>query len=134
MLLLTALMTRQISTSARQAIMAASSDSAHRVSLLVSERMHRIVNPANATLRLLAFDPVTTAPTLAQRLRRLPVLVRLLHRTSCCQRCTWATPDGQFLLVRPLRNAALRAQEGAPPCRVFAAVRGPGAGAAGRRW
>lgn len=136
MLLLTALMTYQISTSARQAIMAASSDSAHRVSLLVSERMHRIVDPADATLRLLAFDPVTTAPTLAQRLRRLPVLVRLLHQNQLLSAVYVGYPDGQFLLVRPLRNAALRAQEGAPPpCRVFAAVRGPGAGqrgAAGR--
>ena len=119
MLLLTALMTYQISTSARQAIMAASSESAQRVSLLVSERMHRIVNPADATLRLLAFDPVTTAPTLAERLRRLPVLVRLLHQNQLLSAVYVGYPDGQFLLVRPLRNAALRAQEGAPPHAAF---------------
>ncbi|MBP3980737.1 hypothetical protein J8G26_08330 [Acidovorax sp. JG5] len=51
-----------------------------RCAQLISERVHRIVDPADATLRLLAFDPVASASTLAPRLRRMPVLARLLEQ------------------------------------------------------
>lgn len=119
MLLLTLLMTYQIGTSARQALMAASSDSAQRVGLLISERVHRIVDPADATLRLLAFDPIATAASLEQRLRRLPVLMRLLSQNPLLSAVYVGYPDGQFLLVRPLRDAALRVQEGAPDNAAF---------------
>lgn len=114
MLALTALMAYQFSASARQAIETASSDSAQRISQLISERVHRIVDPADASLRLLAFDPVATAPSLAQRLRRLPVLARLLEQNPLLSAVYVGYPDGQFLLVRPLRSAALRARVGAP--------------------
>lgn len=119
MLLLMALMAYQLSTSARQAITTASSDSAQRISQLISERVHRIVDPADATLRLLAFDPVTTASSLAQRLRRLPVLVRTLNQNQLLSAVYVGYPDGQFLLVRPLRNPELRTRMGAPPDAAF---------------
>lgn len=48
MLLLTALVTYQVSSSARQALVSASGDSAQRVSMLITERVQRIVNPADA--------------------------------------------------------------------------------------
>ena len=54
MLLLTALVTYQVSSSARQALVSASGDSAQRVSMLITERVQRIVNPADAIVGLLA--------------------------------------------------------------------------------
>ena len=114
MLLLTALMAYQFSTSARQAIETASGETALRISQLISERVHRIVDPADATLRLLAFDPVASASTLAPRLRRMPVLARLLEQNPLLSAVYVGYPDGQFLLVRPLRNANLRTRMGAP--------------------
>ena len=115
MLLLTALLVFQVSTSARQAIVAASDDSAQHISQLIAERVHRIVDPADATIRLLAFDPVASASTLPARLRRLPVLARLLEQNQLLSAVFIGYPDGQFLLVRPVRNEALRAQWDAPP-------------------
>lgn len=114
MLVLTALVAYQFSTRTREAILLASSDSAQRISMQISERVHRIVDPADATLRLLAFDPITTASGLAQRLHRLPVLVRLLEQNQLLSAVYVGYPDGQFLLVRPLRNAEVRLRVGAP--------------------
>ena len=119
MLLLTALMAYQFSSSARQAIETASGESALRISQLISERVHRIVDPADATLRLLAFDPVASASSLAPRLRRLPVLARLLEQNPLLSAVYVGYPDGQFLLVRPLRTAELRTRMGAPDNSAF---------------
>ena len=99
MLLLTALLVYQVSTSARQAIIAASDESAERISQLIAERVHRIVDPADATIRLLAFDPVASASSLPVRLRRLPVLARLLGQNQLLSAVFIGYPDGQFLLV-----------------------------------
>ena len=78
MVLLTVLLVYQVGTGARKAIIDASDDSAQHISMLISERVHHIVDPADATLRLLAFDPIASATSLPARLRRLPVLVSLL--------------------------------------------------------
>ena len=119
MLLLTVLLVYQVGTSARQAIIAASDDSAQHISLLISERVHHIVDPADATLRLLAFDPIASATTLQARLRRLPVFVRLLEQNALLSAVFIGYSDGQFLLMRPLRNAALRARLQAPAEAAF---------------
>lgn len=86
---------------------------------LISERAHRIVDPADATLRLLAFDPVTTATTLTARVRRLPVLTRLLQQNQLLSAVYVGYPDGQFLLLRPLRHDYLRQKLGAPSQAAF---------------
>ena len=119
MLLLTVLLVYQVGTSARQAIIAASDDSAQHISLLISERVHHIVDPADATLRLLAFDPIASATTLQARLRRLPVFVRLLEQNALLSAVFIGYSDGQFLLMRPLRNAALPARLQAPAEAAF---------------
>ena len=110
MLLLTVVLVYQVGTSARQAIIAASDDSAQHISMLISERVHHVVDPADATLRLLAFDPIASANTLTARLRRLPVLHSLLDQNALLSAVFIGYSDGQFLLMRPLRNAALRAR------------------------
>ncbi|KRD55547.1 phosphohydrolase [Acidovorax sp. Root275] len=119
MLLLTVLLVYQVGTGARQAIIAASDDSAQHISLLISERVHHIVDPADATIRLLAFDPIASATTLPARLRRLPVFVRLLEQNPLLSAVFIGYSDGQFLLMRPLRNAALRARLEAPAEAAF---------------
>lgn len=137
MLLLTALVTYQVSSSARQALVSASGDSAQRVSMLITERVQRIVNPADAIVGLLAYDPVTTATTLPQRLRRLPVLAALLEQNPLLSALYVGYPDGQFLLLRPLHHPALRVQEGVPENAAFllqsiAQEKGPGTPLVGR--
>ena len=137
MLLLTALVTYQVSSSARQALVSASGDSAQRVSMLITERVQRIVNPADAIVGLLAYDPVTTATTLPQRLRRLPVLAALLQQNPLLSALYVGYPDGQFLLLRPLHHPAVRVQEGVPENAAFllqsiAQEKGPGTPLVGR--
>ncbi len=119
MLLLSGLLAYQASTTAREAIFAASEDSAQRISLIISERVRRIVDPADAIIRQLAFDPITAATTLPARMRRLPVLARLLEQNALLSAVFMGYPDGQFLLVRPLRDPALRQRLGAPEAAVF---------------
>ena len=119
MLLLTALMAYQVGSSARQAIIDASDDSAQHISQLIGERVHRIVEPAYATIRLLAFDPIAAAPTLPLRLRRLPVLANMLTQNPLLSAVFVGYPDGQFLLVRPVRSDALREHIGAPRDTAF---------------
>ncbi|RQO81524.1 HD domain-containing phosphohydrolase [Acidovorax sp. FJL06] len=114
MLLLTALLVYQVSTSARQAIIAASDDSAQHISQLVAERVQRIVDPADASIRLLAFDPIASATSLPARMRRLPVLARLLEQNPLLSAVFIGYPDGQFLLVRPVRDEAMRLRLDAP--------------------
>lgn len=119
MLLLTVLMVYQVGSSARQAIIDASDDSAQHISQLIGERVQRIVDPADATIRLLAFDPVASASTLPQRLRRLPLLASLLAQNPLLSAVFIGYPDGQFLLVRPVRSDAVRARLQAPPQTAF---------------
>ena len=40
------------------------------------------MDPADAIIRQLAFDPVTAATTLPARMRRLPVLARVLEQNA----------------------------------------------------
>lgn len=119
MLLLTVLLVYQVSTSAQQAIISASDENAQHISQLISERVHRIVDPADATIRLLAFDPIASAQNLPARLRRLPVLARLLEQNKLLSAVFIGYPDGQFLLMRPLRDAALHARLDAPRNAAF---------------
>lgn len=119
MLLLSGLLAYQASTTAREAILAASEDSAQHVSLIISERVRRIVDPADATIRQLAFDPITAATNLPARMRRIPVLARVLEQNALLSAVFIGYPDGQFLLVRPLRDPAVRQRLGAPEAAAF---------------
>ena len=119
MLVLAGLLAYQASTTARQAIFEASEDSAQRISLIISERVRRIVDPADAIIRQLAFDPITAATTLPARMRRLPVLARVLEQNALLSAVFIGYPDGQFLLVRPLRHPVLRQRLEAPQAASF---------------
>ena len=114
MLVLSGLLAYQASNTAREAVLAASEDSAQHISLIISERVRRIVDPADAIIRQLAFDPITAATSLPARMRRLPVLARVLEQNALLSAAFIGYPDGQFLLVRPLRNPVVRQRLGAP--------------------
>lgn len=119
MLLLTAVLAYQVGTGARQAMIDASDENARHIGQLITERVHRIVDPADATIRLLAFDPVSVATNLPQRLDRLPVLVKLLEQNHLLSAVYIGYPDGQFLLLRALRGDAARQRLNAPANAAF---------------
>jgi HD-GYP domain-containing protein (c-di-GMP phosphodiesterase class II) len=114
---------------ARESLLDTASRTASDSGALVTEKSRRLLEPARATLRQLAFDPIATAPTLRSRLERLHVLSEELAVNDLMASVYVAYSDGQFLLVRPLDKPELRQLFKAPPKANFmvqSRARGPG--------
>ncbi|QXI36441.1 HD domain-containing phosphohydrolase [Pseudomonas xantholysinigenes] len=101
----------------RQTLVAAAGDAAQQVGKTIEERARRLVDPAQSSLRLLAVDPV--AGNLAQRLEQLPQLVECLNANRMLSATYVGYPNGDFLLVRRLRDPQLLQRLEAPPDTVF---------------
>jgi len=98
-----------------QSLVAATADSAHQLSRTINERAQRLIDPVLSSIRLLAYDPISQAATLAQRLDRLPLLVATLNANPMLSAVYVGYPNGEFLLVRELRNDTVKQQLQAPP-------------------
>lgn len=97
-----------------QALVAAAGDSAQQLGQSVNERARRLIDPAQSTIRLLAYDPISSADNLPQRLERLPLLVESLAANKMLSAAYVGYPNGEFLLVRRMNDAGLRARFSAP--------------------
>ncbi|MFJ4394311.1 HD domain-containing phosphohydrolase [Pseudomonas sp. NPDC089396] len=86
----------------QQALVAAAGDSAQQLGKTIDERARRLLDPAQSSIRLLAFNPA--ASTLAQRLERLPQLVESLNANKMLSAAYVGYPNGEFLLVRQLHD------------------------------
>ncbi|MGJ7550597.1 HD domain-containing phosphohydrolase [Pseudomonas alloputida] len=95
-----------------QALVAAAGDAAQQVGKTIDERARRLVDPAQSSIRLLAFNPV--ANNLQQRLERLPQLVESLNANKMLSAAYVGYPNGEFLLVRRLRDPQLLERFAAP--------------------
>ncbi|MFJ4065969.1 HD domain-containing phosphohydrolase [Pseudomonas sp. NPDC089996] len=95
-----------------QALVAAAGDAAQQVGKTIDERARRLVDPAQSSIRLLAFNPA--ANNLQQRLERLPQLVESLNANKMLSAAYIGYPNGEFLLVRRLRDPQLLARFAAP--------------------
>jgi len=95
-----------------QALVAAAGDAAQQVGKTIDERARRLVDPAQSSIRLLAFNPA--ASNLPQRLERLPQLVESLNANKMLSAAYVGYPNGEFLLVRRLRDPQLLARFDAP--------------------
>lgn len=115
MLALAALLMWQGWHAARAAMLAAASDSARDMGLLINEKTRRVLGPAEATLRHLSQDPLAAAVSLPQRLARLPVLTQVLVHDPLVSAVYVGYDNGEFLLVRALDQPAIRVQFQAPP-------------------
>ncbi len=96
----------------RQALVAAAGDAAHQVAKTIDERARRLIEPAQSSLRMLAFTP--TPGSLEQRLERLPQLVESLGVNSMVSSAYVGYSNGEFLLVRRLRDPQLMQRFAAP--------------------
>lgn len=101
----------------RQTLVAAAGDSALQMGKTIDERARRLIDPAQSSIRLLAYNPA--AHTLAQRLERLPQLVETLDANRMLSAAYLGYPNGDFLLVRRLRDPQLLQLFSAPPGTVF---------------
>jgi len=96
-----------------QALVAAAGDAAQQVGKTIDERARRLVDPAQSSIRLLAFNPA--AVSLDQRLERLPQLVESLKANKMLSAAYVGYPSGEFLLVRRLRDPQMLERFAAPP-------------------
>jgi len=101
----------------RETLVAAAGDTAQQVGRTIDERAHRLVDPVQSSIRLLAFDPI--AGNLAQRLERLPQLVESLNANKMLSAAYVGYPNGEFLLIRRLRDPQLLQRFAAPPGTAF---------------
>jgi HD-GYP domain-containing protein (c-di-GMP phosphodiesterase class II) len=100
---------------ARQSMLDTASKAARDAGLLITEKTHRMLEPAQATLRLLTSDPLVEAVTLEQRLQRLHTLTDVLTSNELAAAIFVGYSDGSFMLVRPLDSSELRKRFEAPP-------------------
>ncbi|HJT11266.1 MAG TPA: HD domain-containing phosphohydrolase [Dongiaceae bacterium] len=80
----------------------------------LSEKVQRILEPAESQLALLAYSDLSTAGTLPQRLGELPLILEALKRTTLIDASFVGYPNGEFILFRPLRNGEKRTAFEAP--------------------
>ena len=80
----------------------------------LSEKVHRILEPAESQLALLAYSDLSAAQTLPQRLGELPLILEALKRTTLIDASFVGYPNGEFILFRPLRSGKERIAFAAP--------------------
>lgn len=80
--------------------MAAAGDAAQQVAKTIDERARRLVDPAQSSIRLLAFNPA--ASSLAQRLERLPQLVESLNANKMLSAAYVGAPQRRVHAGAPL--------------------------------
>jgi HD-GYP domain-containing protein (c-di-GMP phosphodiesterase class II) len=105
----------------RRNAIATATRTAQDVGRLVSEQARRRLEPAQATVRQLSFDPIASAGTLEQRLQRLHVLSEELAVNELVASLYVGYTNGDFILVRPLDQPAMRQRFQAPPMANFLA-------------
>ncbi|KNX77394.1 phosphohydrolase [Pseudomonas sp. 250J] len=101
----------------RQTLVAAAGDAAQQVGRTIDERARRLVDPVQSSIRLLAFD--ASAGAMAQHLERLPQLVESLRANRMLSAAYLGYPNGEFLLVRRLRDPQLLQRFAAPAGTMF---------------
>ena len=100
---------------ARQSLLDAASRSAKDAGLLITEKSHRMLEPAQATLRLLTSTSLVGATTLDARMQRIRTLTDVLVANDLIASVFVGYSDGSFFLVRSLELPAVRERVKPPP-------------------
>ena len=87
---------------ARESLVETASKTARDAGLLVAEKSRGMSEPAEATLLILATDPIANAKSLDERLERLRTLADVLISNPLAEAIFVGYTDGSFLLVRSL--------------------------------
>ncbi|MDK2123368.1 HD domain-containing phosphohydrolase [Parachitinimonas caeni] len=104
---------------ARDALLHVAAQNARSVSRLVTEKAGRLLDPASAAIRQLAQDPITNATSIESRLGRLNGLSEELVANGLLASIYVGYANGDFILVRPLDQPAIRKRFQAPPRATF---------------
>ncbi len=103
----------------RQNAIATATHTARDAGKLVTEQARRMLEPAQATVRQLGFDPIATATTLEERLQRIYVLSEELAVNELVSAIYVGYDNGDFVLARPLDRPEVRRRFDAPPMANF---------------
>jgi sigma-B regulation protein RsbU (phosphoserine phosphatase) len=114
-------------------LLSASEETFEHVAERTADRMRALLAPARLLVGLLASHRLTRATTLEARLEAVPFLAAALAEHAQISAIYVGYDDGQFFLLRPLRDRPSALRLGAPPGAAFL-VQTPGApgGAPGR--
>ena len=104
---------------AKQSLLESASRSARDAGLLVTEKSHRMLEPAQATLRLLTSNSLVDAKTLDERLGRLRTLADVLDANALISAVYVGYQNGSFFMVRGLQLPQVRERFHAPPQSKF---------------
>ena len=99
---------------AKTLLLNAATSKAEMTSQITEQKVQQIIDPAEAMLRVLAFDPVVDASTLPQRLRRLEAFSTNLYANPLLTAVYIGYDNGDYFLVSPLTKATLRQSYDAP--------------------
>ncbi len=99
----------------RQVLLETANRTARDAGRLTTEKAGRMIDPASATLRMLAFDPITTATRIEDRLARVGVFSSELAANDLISAIYVGYENGDFLLMRSLERPEVRQMVQAPP-------------------
>ncbi|WP_339648464.1 cache domain-containing protein [Halopseudomonas pelagia] len=85
------------------------------ISQQIEQDLLRLYQPPIQALNLLALSDLTATTSLQQRLLHLPKLAQVLEDNPQLNSLYHGWPNGDYLMLRPLRNAPLRTRFDAPP-------------------
>lgn len=114
MALLLATMIVFTSNGAREEAVLLASKATQGTSKLLTEQARRMLEPAEATVRQLAFDPLVTATTLDERVQRLHPLATELRTNPLLAAIYVGYDNGDFMLLRLLDSDEVRKRYEAP--------------------
>ncbi len=95
-------------------LLEATEDAAGNAGLLLDGHLNQLVQPVQAAIRQLQYDPLVDAASLNERLARVPVLAQTLASNQLLSAVYAGYEDGDFVLLRHLRSERSRQVVGSP--------------------
>ena len=95
---------------AKTLLLDAATSKAEMTSQITEQKVQQIIDPAEALLRVLAFDPVVEASTLPQRLQRLEAFTTNLYANPLLTAVYIGYDNGDYFLVSPLTKGDITSE------------------------
>lgn len=91
--------------STRATLLDATAESARQAGTILDGHLNRLIWPVQAALGQLQFDPVVSSVNYVERFERVPALAQMLNTNPLLSAVYVGYPNGDFVLLRTLRQA-----------------------------
>ena len=115
MLILAGILTAGSYFYARSSLIAQAGHSAKQASFILEQKIEQVARTATLSLEMLEYDVITRYRSQQQRLTRLPMLAHILNANPVLSAAYIGYQDGDFFLLRALRNPQTKQHLSAPP-------------------